>query len=341
MTPRSPEPRSPACPRTCRASRPPPVPGLTTYKLSSNENPYPPLPGVLEEAARVAATMNRYPDMGCVALYDALARAARRRHRAASRRAPGRSRCSTTWCRRSASPATRSSTRGGPSRPTRSRSAVSGAVSVQVPVTATYEHDLDAMAAAVTDRTKVVVVCSPNNPTGPAVTPRALPRSSRRCRSHVVVVVDEAYREFVRIDDPIDGVAFTREHAERRGDADLREGLRAGRAAHPATSSPRRGRRRGARVCAAVRCLLDRAGRGRRLARPVRPSCSSASTRSSPSAPGSPLRLPEPGLALPDAQGNFVWLPLGDRTARVRRCGGGGGHHGAPVRGRRGAGEHR
>ena len=46
--------------------------GLPTYKLSSNENPYPPLPGVLEEAARVAASMNRYPDMGCVALYDAL-----------------------------------------------------------------------------------------------------------------------------------------------------------------------------------------------------------------------------------------------------------------------------
>jgi trimethylamine:corrinoid methyltransferase-like protein len=39
-----------------------------------------------------------------------------------------------------------------------------------VPVLADGRHDLDAMAAAVTDRTKVVMVCTPNNPTGPAVT---------------------------------------------------------------------------------------------------------------------------------------------------------------------------
>ena len=53
----------------------PPTPreGMTTYKLSSNENPYPPLPGVLAAAAVAAAAMNRYPDMGCVDLYDALA----------------------------------------------------------------------------------------------------------------------------------------------------------------------------------------------------------------------------------------------------------------------------
>ena len=40
-------------------------PGLTTYKLSSNENPYPPLPGVLATAQQAAQAMNRYPDMGC------------------------------------------------------------------------------------------------------------------------------------------------------------------------------------------------------------------------------------------------------------------------------------
>ena len=45
-----------------------------------------------------------------------------------------------------------------------------GAVSVQVPVDADGRHDLDAMAAAVTARTKVVIVCTPNNPTGPSVT---------------------------------------------------------------------------------------------------------------------------------------------------------------------------
>src|SRR3954453_7167374 len=56
------------------AGKPPqPRPGLTTYKLSSNENPYPPLPGVVEAASRAAEQMNRYPDMGNTALYEALA----------------------------------------------------------------------------------------------------------------------------------------------------------------------------------------------------------------------------------------------------------------------------
>src|SRR4051795_9807977 len=53
--------------------RPPAArPGVTTYKLSSNENPYPPLPGVVEAATAAAEQMNRYPDMGNAALYEAL-----------------------------------------------------------------------------------------------------------------------------------------------------------------------------------------------------------------------------------------------------------------------------
>ena len=53
--------------------RPPAArPGVPTYKLSSNENPHPPLPGVLEAAVEAAARMNRYPDMGCTELYAAL-----------------------------------------------------------------------------------------------------------------------------------------------------------------------------------------------------------------------------------------------------------------------------
>ena len=56
------------------AGKPPTVrPGMTSYKLSSNENPYPPLPGVVEAAHRAVDVMNRYPDMGNSALYDALA----------------------------------------------------------------------------------------------------------------------------------------------------------------------------------------------------------------------------------------------------------------------------
>ena len=46
--------------------------GRPTYKLSSNENPYPPLPGVLAAATEAAASMNRYPDMGALELLEAL-----------------------------------------------------------------------------------------------------------------------------------------------------------------------------------------------------------------------------------------------------------------------------
>ena len=48
-------------------------PGMVSYKLSSNETPSPPLPGVVEAAERSVAVMNRYPDMGCADLYAALA----------------------------------------------------------------------------------------------------------------------------------------------------------------------------------------------------------------------------------------------------------------------------
>ena len=81
-----------------------------------------------------------------------------------------------------------------------------------MPVTADGRHDLDAMAAAVTDRTKVVIVCTPNNPTGPAVTQSELDAFIAKVPSHVVVVVDEAYLEFVRMDDAIDGIATYRRH---------------------------------------------------------------------------------------------------------------------------------
>lgn len=56
------------------AGRPAPAgPDGVAYKLSSNENPYPPLPGVLAATARAIEAMNRYPDMGNVAMTAALA----------------------------------------------------------------------------------------------------------------------------------------------------------------------------------------------------------------------------------------------------------------------------
>src|SRR5262245_5630969 len=53
---------------------PPRPPGIVTYKPPTNENPYPPLPGVIEAATKAATQFNRYPDMGVTALYAALAK---------------------------------------------------------------------------------------------------------------------------------------------------------------------------------------------------------------------------------------------------------------------------
>ncbi|HSV38552.1 MAG TPA: histidinol-phosphate transaminase [Nocardioidaceae bacterium] len=286
--------------------------GLTTYKLSSNENPYPPLPGVLEEATRVAGLMNRYPDMGCVALYDALAdklgvgtehlasgtgSVALLYHLIQAFCEPG-DEVVYAWRSFEAYPIA---------------VAVCGAVAVQVPLTPTHEHDLDAMAAAVTERTKVMVVCTPNNPTGPAITSAALSSFLAKVPPHVVIVVDEAYREFVRLDDPIDGIAFTRARsnvvvmrtfAKAYGLAGLRCGYLV---ASPVVAAA-------VRACAlpfgvssiaqaaAVASLAREAELFERVEALVveRSRVTSA--------------LAEQGWVLPDAQGNFVWLPVGDRT---------------------------
>jgi histidinol-phosphate aminotransferase len=65
------------------------------------------------------------------------------------------------------------------------------------------------MLSAVTDRTRLVFVCNPNNPTGTAVRSKELTRFLDAVPPHVVVVLDEAYREFVTDPDVPDGVALT------------------------------------------------------------------------------------------------------------------------------------
>ena len=72
--PAGPRPRAALAAVPAYVAGKPPVPrdGLTTWKLSSNENPFPPLPGVLEAVTAAAEGMNRYPDMGSRSLYEAL-----------------------------------------------------------------------------------------------------------------------------------------------------------------------------------------------------------------------------------------------------------------------------
>lgn len=71
---------------------------------------------------------------------------------------------------------------------------------ITVPVTEEQVFDLDAMEAQVTDKTKMVYICNPNNPTGTAVDSAKLRAFIRKMPDHVITVIDEAYIEFA--DDP-------------------------------------------------------------------------------------------------------------------------------------------
>jgi histidinol-phosphate aminotransferase len=294
--------------------RPPATrPGLTTWKLSSNENPFPPPPAVLRAVADAAATMNRYPDMGCTALYAALARrlAVEPQQLAAGTGSvavlyhllqafcdPG-DEVVYAWRSFEAYPIA---------------VAVTGALSVQVPLTHDARHDLDAMVDAVTDRTRAVIVCTPNNPTGPSVTHHQLEEFVARVPGDVLVVVDEAYREFVRADDPADPMRLLRRHpnvvvmrtfAKAYGLAGLRVGfLVADQQVATAV-----------RACAlpfgvssvaqaaALACLDEEATLLNRVDEIV------AERERVVAA------LREQGWQVPDAQGNFVWFGVGERAA--------------------------
>ena len=85
-----------------------------------------------------------------------------------------------------------------------------GATCVQVPLDAELAHDLPAMASAVSERTKLVFVCNPNNPTGTSVGADAFDAFLEGLRADVVVAVDEAYVDFARRGDFPDSLAWVR-----------------------------------------------------------------------------------------------------------------------------------
>ncbi len=85
-----------------------------------------------------------------------------------------------------------------------------GAVSVKVPLNADKVHDLPAMAAAINDRTRLVFVCNPNNPTGTSVGAAEFDAFMESLPENVVVAIDEAYREFVRRADFPDSLSWVR-----------------------------------------------------------------------------------------------------------------------------------
>ncbi|MEV5432249.1 histidinol-phosphate transaminase [Streptomyces sp. NPDC052701] len=195
---------------TYKPGRPAAAGGAVAYKLSSNENPYPPLPGVMEAVAAAASSFNRYPDMACTALMNELS----------ERFAVPVSHLSTGTGSVGVAQQLIQATSGPGDEVIyawRSFEAypiitqISGARSVQVPLTPGDVHDLEAMADAITDRTRLIFVCNPNNPTGTAVRRAELERFLDRVPGDILVVLDEAYREFVRDPEVPDGIELYRE----------------------------------------------------------------------------------------------------------------------------------
>ena len=302
MTAPQPRPNVAAIPAYV-AGKPPSVrPGMTSYKLSSNENPYPPLPGVVEAAHRAVDVMNRYPDMGNTALYDALA--ARLQVPVGDLAAATGSvaliyQLLTAFCEPGDEVV--HAWRSFEAYPI--AIAAAAATSVPVPVTSDGRHDLDAMAAAVGPRTRCVMVCTPNNPTGPAVTQADLDAFLAQVPEDVLVVIDEAYVEFVRMDDKVDGIASYRSHpnvvvfrtfSKAYGLAGFRVGYAV--AQEPVGVS-------GVAQAAAIAALDAEPALFERVDALV---AERARVREG---------LREAGWAVPEPQGNFVWFELGERTA--------------------------
>ena len=202
---------------TYTAGKPPAsIDGLQSYKLSSNENPFPPLPAVLEAISN-RQDINRYPDPLSTALRTELASFL---DIPAEDIVTGGG--SLGALNQLLSTFAGQDELGLPDEviyPWRSFEAypisvgLSGADSVQVPLRADGTHDLDAMAAAITSRTRVILLCTPNNPTGPALTAVQVEDFLAKVPSDVIVVIDEAYEDFVRDPEAVNGIDMYRKYS--------------------------------------------------------------------------------------------------------------------------------
>jgi histidinol-phosphate aminotransferase len=288
--------------------------GLTeAIKLASNEVPYGPLPGVPEAVAEAIRGSHRYPDLGVALLRDRLAEkygvAAERIVTGCGSVALAEILAKTTclpgdeivysWRSFEAYPIV---------------AAGVGAASVRPPNKADHGHDLPAMAEAITDRTRLVFVCNPNNPTGTSVRKNELDRFLDDVPSDVLVVLDEAYREFVADDQVPDGiesygdrpnVVVLRTMSKAWGLAGLRVGFLV---AQPEVATAIR------KVVtpfstsliaqAAALAALDAEDEVRRrcvLVVAERERVTEA--------------LRKLSVEVPTSQANFIWLPLGDKSA--------------------------
>ncbi len=87
-----------------------------------------------------------------------------------------------------------------------------GGKAIEVPATKDYGHDLPAMLKAITPRTRLVFVANPNNPTGTFLPAKEIETFLEQVPSNVVVVIDEAYNEFLTPEQQYDAIAWVRKY---------------------------------------------------------------------------------------------------------------------------------
>ncbi len=281
------------------------------FKLSSNENPYPPLPAVVD--AILAASVNRYPEGSAAGLRARLGE---------------KFGVSPEWIQVGSgsvsvlSQLISAASAAGDEVIYSWRSfeaypmlvATAGATAIEVPNTPDHRHDLDAMLDAITDRTRMIIVCSPNNPTSTIVTHQEFIAFMAGVPSNVLVVLDEAYAEFVTDEAAVNGPAIIRDYpnlvllrtfSKAYGLAGLRVGYAVGEEylmdAARAVAIPLSVTEIAQR--AAVVSLDNEAELLERVA-------SLAALRDEIW-----KGLVGQGWNVPKPQGNFVWLPTGDNTA--------------------------
>lgn len=303
-------------PRYAAGKPPVVVEGFESFKLSSNENPLPPLPAVLAAIAS-ETSVNRYPDPMTTALRAELAGylgvpATDIVTGAGSLGALNQ--ILATFAGQNDFDAPDEVVYAWRSFEAYPISVgLAGAAGVQVPVRADGTHDLQAMAAAITDRTRVVLLCTPNNPTGPVLTRDDVVAFLGTVPAHVVVVIDEAYQEFVRHPDAVDGIALYRDYgnvivlrtfSKAHGLAGLRVGYSVAQQSlteHLRVSA----------VPFAVSQVAERAAvTSLRHIDQVEARVQSIVDERIRVVTG----LRELGWTIPEAEGNFVWLALGEHT---------------------------
>ncbi|HEY1623908.1 MAG TPA: pyridoxal phosphate-dependent aminotransferase [Streptosporangiaceae bacterium] len=283
-----------------------------TYKLSSNESPYGPLPSVVEVIAEAASSVNRYPDNGAAALTAAIAG---RFGVPAGHVAVG---CGSVGVAQQLFEAV-----GEPGAEViyawRSFEAYPGladlaaAHSVQVPLL-DETHDLAAMAAAITPRTRMILVCNPNNPTGTVVHADELTAFLDRVPPDCLVVIDEAYQQYIRdeaVPDGIDlyrdrpNVAVLRTFSKAYGLAGLRVGFMV---AHEPVVAAARSTMLAFTVnhIAQAAAIASLAAEDELMARVELTVKERTRVRD---------ELIAGGWTVPPSEANFLWLRLGERTA--------------------------